>query len=43
MDKVGYDMGIEMSYANQDKKVPEAYREKMVIKESFRIAYYRLP
>ena len=28
MDKVGYDMGIEMSYANQDKKVPEAYREK---------------
>ena len=41
MDKLIYDMGIEMSYENPDDHVPEAERKNIVIKERFRIEYYR--
>ena len=43
MDEVRDDIGIEMYYENPDNHVPESERNNRVIKERFRISYYRLP
>ena len=43
MDEVSYDMGIETNYENPYYQVPEAESNNIVIKENFRIAYYRFP
>ena len=43
MDKVRDDMGIGTNDENRDNHIPEADRNNRVIKERFRISYYRLP
>ena len=43
MDELNNDMGIEINYANPDGQVPESDRNNKLIKDIFRIAYYRLP
>ena len=42
MDEVINYIGIETSYKNPDDHVPEAERNSRVIKEKFRMSYYRL-
>jgi len=41
MDPVADDMDIEMNYANPDEHVPDIERSNRVLKERFRIGYYR--
>ena len=36
-------MGVEINYSNPDGHVPEAESNNRVIKQRFRIVYYRLP
>ena len=43
MDPVVDNMDIEMNYSAPDMHVPDIERNNRVIKERFRIAYYRLP
>ena len=43
MDPVADEMDIIMNYANPDMHVPDIERNNRVIKERFRIAYYRMP
>jgi hypothetical protein len=43
MDPVAEDMNVEMNYSNPEGHVPDIERNNRVIKERFRIAYYRLP
>ena len=43
MDEGSDDMGIEKNDANPDNHFHEAERNNIVIKERFRIAYYRFP
>ena len=43
IDEVADETGIEMNYANPDDHVTEADKSNKVIKERFRIVYYRLP
>ena len=42
MDRVSNEMGIETNDANMDYHVPDVERNNRVIKERFKIAYYRL-
>ena len=43
MDPVVDNMDIEMNYSAPDMHVPDIEQNNRVIKERFRIAYYRLP
>ena len=43
MEPVADETDIIMNYANPDMHVPDIERNNRVIKERFRIAYYRMP
>jgi len=43
MDLMADEMDIKMNYANPDMHVPDIERNNRVIKERFRITYYRMP
>jgi len=43
MDPVADELDIQMNYANLDAHMPDIERNNRVIKERFRIAYYRMP
>lgn len=43
MDPMADDMNITMSYSAPDMHMPDIERNNCVVKERFRIAYYRLP
>ena len=43
MDEVHNEMGIDMNYENLYKNVHESESNNRVIKDRFRVAYYRYP
>ena len=43
MYEVRNEMGIEMNYKIPDDHIPESESNNRVIKEKFRITYYRFP